>query len=323
MKRRDVIVAGSVAALWSVVARAQTRTAAPRLGMLRYGSQREDGALKPFLSAMSELGYVDGKTVQYDYRYAENDSGRLPALAAELAASRPDVMMAFGGDIAPFVRDATQSLPIVFSVSADPVRLGLVASLSRPERNATGVTFLHDELGSKRLQLLKEAVPRISRVAFLWNPDHLDNELPETSRAAEALRMELLSLPVRKTDELQPAFDRATAARVDSVYVVTSTLMVNSMQPIMRFATENRLPLIGGWGAWASAGGLMSYGPDVSLMVSRTAAFVDKILRGARPADLPVERPTRFELTVNVKAAKSLDLDIPESYLVRADHILE
>ncbi|MBI5323233.1 MAG: ABC transporter substrate-binding protein [Bradyrhizobium sp.] len=272
---------------------------------------------------MSELGYVDGRTVQYDYRYAGNDAGRLPALAAELAASRPDVMMAFGGDIAPFVRDATQSLPIVFSVSADPVRLGLVASLNRPERNATGITFLHDELGSKRLQLLKEAVPRLSRVAFLWNPDHLDNELPETSRAAQALKMELLSLPVRKTDELQAAFDRATAARVDSVYVVTSTLMVNSMPRILSFATENRLPLIGGWGAWASAGGLMSYGPDVNLMVSRTAVFVDKILRGARPAELPVEQPTRFELTVNTKAARSLGLNIPESYLVRADHILE
>lgn len=323
MRRRDIIVAGGVAALWSALARAQTRTAAPRLGMLRYGSPGEDGGLKPFLSAMSELGYVDGRTVQYDYRYAGNDAGRLPALAAELAASRPDVMMAFGGDIAPFVRDATQSLPIVFSVSADPVRLGLVASLNRPERNATGITFLHDELGSKRLQLLKEAVPRLSRVAFLWNPDHLDNELPETSRAAQALKMELLSLPVRKTDELQAAFDRATAARVDSVYVVTSTLMVNSMPRILSFATENRLPLIGGWGAWASAGGLMSYGPDVNLMVSRTAVFVDKILRGARPAELPVEQPTRFELTVNTKAARSLGLNIPESYLVRADHILE
>jgi putative tryptophan/tyrosine transport system substrate-binding protein len=232
-------------------------------------------------------------------------------------------MMAFGGDLAPYVRDATPSLPIVFSVSADPIRLGLVASLNRPERNATGVTFLHEELGSKRLQLLKEAVPQTRHVAFLWNPNHLDNELDGTSLAAQALNIKLLTLPVRSANELQPAFQHAAAARVDSIYVVTSTLMVNSLPEIVRYANDHRLPLIGGWGAWASAGGLMSYGPDVSLMVSRTAAFVDKILKGAKPADLPVEQPTKFELTVNMKVAKSFGLKIPENYLIGADHIIE
>lgn len=323
MKRRDLVVGGGVALLWNSLAHAQGPAGLPRLGMLRFGTKTEDGALKPFLDAMNALGYVENKTVQYDYRYAGNDAGRLQALADELVASRPNIMMAFGGDMAPHVRDATKSLPIVFSVSADPIRLGLVASLNRPERNATGVTFLHDELGSKRLQLLKEAAPRISRVAFLWNPNHLDNELADTSRAAQTLGLDLLSLPVRRTEELQPAFDRATAGGADCVYVVTSTLMVNSMARIVQYAVENRLPLVGGWGAWASAGGLMSYGPDVSLMVSRTATFVDKILRGARPADLPVERPTRFELTINLRAAKSLGIDISERYLVGADHVLE
>ncbi|MGQ0686185.1 ABC transporter substrate-binding protein [Bradyrhizobium sp.] len=323
MKRRDFVIAGSATVLWSQLARAQNQARPPRLGMLRYGTQQDDHALKPFLGAMEALGYTQGKTIQYDYRYAENDASKLQGLARELAASRPDMMMAFGGDIAPYVRDASRSVPIVFSVSADPVRLGLVASLNRPERNATGVTFLHDELGSKRLQLLREAAPQISRVAFLWNPNHLDNELAETSRAAQALKVELLSLPVGKADELEPALEQAAAAQVDSVYVVTSTLMVNSMPRIVSYAMAKRLPLIGGWGAWASAGGLISYGPDVSVMVARTAVFVDRILRGARPADLPVERPTRFELTVNMKAARSLGLNISERYLVGADHILE
>lgn len=323
MKRRDLVAGGGIALLWNALARAQSRAGLPRLGMLRFGTKMDDGALKPFLGAMNTLGYVENKTIQYDFRYAANDAGRLRALADELVASKPDIMMAFGGDMAPHIRDATRSLPIVFSVSADPVRLGLVASLNKPERNATGVTFLHDELGSKRLQLLKEAAPRISKVAFLWNPNHLDNELAETSRAAQALGLELLSLPVHNADALQHAFERATAGHVDCIYVVTSTLMVNSMSRIVQYAVENRLPLIGGWGAWTSAGGLMSYGPDVSLMLSRTAVFVDRILRGARPADLPVEQPTRFELTVNMRAARSLGLNISESYLVGVDHVLE
>ena len=323
MKRRDVLFGTAAALLLGSTAGAQTNAGSPRLGMLRYGSPKDDTGIEPFFRAMKALGYVDGKTVAYDFRYADGDIGKLPSLARELVAAKPNIMMAFGGDLAPYVRDATPSLPIVFSVSADPIRLGLVASLNRPERNATGVTFLHEELGSKRLQLLKEAVPQIRHVAFLWNPNHLDNELDGTSLAAQALNIKLLTLPVRSANELQPAFQHAAAARVDSIYVVTSTLMVNSLPEIVRYANDHRLPLIGGWGAWASAGGLMSYGPDVSLMVSRAAAFVDKILKGAKPADLPVEQPTKFELTVNMKVAKSFGLKIPENYLIGADHIIE
>jgi len=324
VNRRAVVLGGAAAALSWRGASAQTRGGPlPRLGILRYGRSSSDEALEPFLAGMSALGYADGKTIAYDYRHADNDEHRLAALAAELVATKPTIMMAFGGDIAPYIRDAARNLPIVFSVSADPVKLGLVASLSRPQRNATGVTFLHDELGSKRLQLLKEAVPRISHVAFLWNPNHLDNELEDTQRAAQPLGIKLLSLPVRTVDELSPALDKATAAGVDSVYVVTSTLMINLMLPIVGYARERRLPLIGGWGAWAAGGGLMSYGPDVNVMVRRTAAYVDRILKGAQPSDLPVERPTRFLLTVNLKTAKALDLVIPESFLISADQVMD
>ena len=331
MKRREFIgLIGGVAAAWPLaaifgagLAHTQPLPRVPRLGILRYGSPTEDGSMEPFLSGLGALGYFDGKNITIDYRHADGDIERLPRLASELVASKPDVMVAFGGDLAPFVRDATQTIPIVFSVSADPVQLRLVASLNRPERNATGVTFLHEELGSKRLQLLKETAPLVSHVAFLWNSNHLDNDLADTSRSAKSLGVKLTSLPARSADELEAAFEQARTANVDAVYVVTSTLMVNQMPRIIKFATDQRLPLVGGWGAWASAGGLMSYGPDVNQMVRRTATFVDKILKGAKPMDLPVEQPTKFQLIVNNQTAKVLGIVVPTTLLARADEVIE
>ena len=323
MRRRDVILGGSASVLWTGFGHTQQLAKAPRLGVLRYGLPKDDAGLGPFLAGLRALGYLEGKNINIDYRYAEGNADRLPLLAREIAASKPDVIMAFGGDVAPFVRDATQAIPIVFSVSADPVQLRLVASLNRPERNATGVTFLHDELGAKRLQLLKEVVPRISRVAFLWNPNHLDNDLAETGRVAQSLSVKLLSLPARDPAQLEIALEEARTARVDAIYVVTSTLMVNSMARIVKFATDQGLPLVGGWGAWALAGALMSYGPDVNVMVRRTAEFVDKILKGARPADLPVEQPTKFQLVINHNAARALGLTVPPMLLARADEVIE
>jgi putative tryptophan/tyrosine transport system substrate-binding protein len=323
MLRRDVLL-GSLATLWATgIARAQPSPKSPRLGILRYGSPRDDSAVEPFLNGLGALGYVDGRNITIEYRHAEGHTDRLQRLAAELVASKPDIMVAFGGDLAPFVRDATKTIPIVFSVSADPVRLRLVSSLNLPESNATGVTFLHDELGAKRLQLLKEAAPRVSHVAFLWNPDHLDNDLAETGRSAQPLNIRLMSLPARNAVELDAALEQAKASNIDAVYVVTSTLMMNQMPRIVKFAADQRLPLIGGWGAWASAGALMSYGPDVNEMLRRTATFVDKILKGARPMDIPVEQPTKFQLIVNLKTAKSLGLTISEAYLLRADQVLD
>jgi len=323
MRRRDVILGGSASVLWTGLGHSQQLAKAPHVGVLRYGSPKDDDRIEPFLVGLRALGYLEGKNINIDYRYAEGNADRLPLLAAEIAASRPDVMMAFGGDIAPFVKDATQTIPIVFSVSADPVQLRLVASLNRPERNATGVTFLHDELGAKRLQLLKEVTPRISRVAFLWNPNHLDNDLAETERVAQSLSVKLLSLPARDRAQLEIALEEARTASVDAIYVVVSTLMVNSMARIVKFATDQGLPLVGGWGAWAAAGALMSYGPDVNVMIRRTAGFVDKILKGARPADLPVEQPTKFELVINLKTARALGLTVPPTLLTRADEVIE
>ena len=187
----------------------------------------------------------------------------------------------------------------------------MVASLARPGGNATGVSFLQDEIASKRLGLLKEAAPRISNVAFLFNPDHADNEQREAQRAASALGVKLQPVAVRGPRDLAGAFQAVTRAGADALYVVSSRQTVANIPRIVEFATRNRLPLAGGWGAWAKAGGLLSYGPNTADMAHRSAGYVDKILKGTKPADLPVELPTRFELIINLKTAKLLDLEVP------------
>jgi putative ABC transport system substrate-binding protein len=272
---------------------------------------------------MRDLGYVDGQNIAIEYYYAEGRPERFPALAADLVRQKPDVVFVLGGDAAPFVSRATQTIPIVYSMSADPVKLGLAASVARPGGNATGVTFLSDELAAKRLEILKEAVPRISRVGFLWNPDHPDNEMDGARRAASAHGIELHQMEMRGVGDLERAFNAATQANVDAMYVVSSRHTVANIRRIVDFTARNRLPLAGGWGAWVQAGGLLSYGPNVGDMVRHAVGYVDKILKGAKPGELPVQQPTRFELLINLKTAKALGLAIPESFLLRADKIIE
>ena len=236
---------------------------------------------------------------------------------------KPDVVFSLGGDVTLIAAAATRTIPMVFTSSADPVGLGFVKSLARPGGNATGVTLLLDELASKRLELFKEAAPRVSRVAFLFNPDHVDNELREAERAAGRLGVRLHPLALRDPGELDEALRAARDAGADALYVVSSRHTVGGLRKFVAFAAENRLPLAGGWGAWAQAGGLLSYGPNVDDMVRRAAGYVDKILKGAKPDELPVQQPTKFELFVNLKTAKALGLAIPESFLLRADKVIE
>ena len=203
------------------------------------------------------------------------------------------------------------------------MRLGFVASLARPGGNATGITLLLDELASKRLELLKQAAPRISRVGFLWNPDHADNELPEAERAAASLGIELKPLTVRGPADFDGAFMAATQARVDALYVVSSRLTLQNLGRILNFAAENRLPLAGGFGAWAKQHGLLSYGPNVEDMTRRAVAYIDRILKGTKPGELPVEQPTKFEFLINLKTVKAVGLDVPPMLLTRADEVIE
>lgn len=325
MRRRDFItlLTGAAAAFLPLPLRAQRASNIPRVGVLLYDTPQGDPSVGAFHRGMRELGYVDGQNIAYEYRFAEGRLERLGSLAAELVALKPDVILALGGDVAPDAIKATQTIPITFAVSTDPVRAGLVASIARPGGNATGVTFLQDELAAKRLGLLKEAAPQISKVAFLFNPDHVDNELREAERGATALGVKLHLAEVRGAGDLNAAFDAAARAGVDALYVVASRQVGANVARIVDFAAKNRLPLAGGWGAWAQAGGLISYGPNVGEMVRQSAGFVDKILKGAKPAEIPVQQPIRFELLINLKTAKALDLAIPESFLLQADKVIE
>jgi putative ABC transport system substrate-binding protein len=295
----------------------------PRLGVLLYSTPQEDAQARALQEGLRELGYIDGRNISIEYRFAEGRPERLPDLAADLVRLKPDVLFPMGGDVAPFVSKATQTIPIVFVMSADPLQLGLVASLARPGGNATGFTFLQDELASKRLELLKEVAPRISRVAFLSNPDHPDNELRVAQRAATALGVHLQPIEMRGPHDLDGALQAVTKATVDAFYVVASRQTVASIPRIVNYATKNELPLAGGWGAWAQAGGLLSYGPNVDEVVRNAATYVDKILKGSKPGDLPVQQPTRFELLINLRSARALGLSIPESFLLRADKVIE
>ena len=323
MRRREfVALLGGAALAGPVPLRAQPAQRR-RLGVLIYSSPQSDPSTESLRRGLRDLGYVDGQNIAIEYRGGEGKLERLAGLAAELVALKPDVLFALGGDVTPYLSKETQTIPIVYAMSADPVRLGLAANLARPGGNSTGVTLLQDELAAKRLEVLKEAAPHISRVAFLWNPDHADNELPLASRAAAAHGIQLHSMEVRGAADLDPAFKAATQAGVDALYVVSSRQMGAITSRIVEFANSNRLPLAGGWGAWVQAGGLISYGPNVGDMVRQSAAYVDKIFKGAKAGDLPVQQPTRFELLINLKTAKAFGLAIPESFLLRADKVIE
>ncbi|MBI5322359.1 ABC transporter substrate-binding protein [Bradyrhizobium sp.] len=322
MKRREFIIFFSGAAAWPSLALAQSK-GKWRLGALLYSDPQSDPQMAAIRRRLSELGYVEGRNISIEYRYAEGRLDRLPALAAELVALQPDVILAVGGDVAPIAKKSDQKTPLVFVSSADPEQLGLVASLRQPGGNATGVSLLQDELASKRLELLKEAVPNVSRVAFIWYPDHLDNEHREAQRAAQALSLQLHSAEVRNSDEVERVLNDAMAARIEAIYVVSSRLTVFNLKKLVLFAGQNRIPLVGGWGAWAKDGGLFSYGPDAVAMAGRAADHIDKIFKGAKPSNLPVEQPAKFELIINLKTAAQLGLNLPHSLLSRADELVD
>ena len=294
-----------------------------RLGVLLFSTPDGDPNVATFRQALGELGYVEGKNLTTVYRYAESKPERLAGLAVELAALKPDVIFALGGDVAPFARTATSTIPIVMAVSVDPVLAGLVPSLARPGGNVTGVTFASSDLAAKRLQFLKETAPRISRVAVLWNPDHVDPEYAATQAAARTLGVQVQSLEVRTPGDLDEAFQAAETGRAEAIIVVSSRQTTFGRPRIMEWATRRRIPVVAGWGPWAQAGALLSYGPDLNASVRRAAAYVDRILRGANPGTLAVEQPTTFELVLNLRTATSLGLSIPSALRVQASQVIE
>jgi putative ABC transport system substrate-binding protein len=327
--RRKLIVAlgaGALAVPLASFAQKQP-TKVYRIGFLFVGNPAAAAHfLEAFRQGLRELGYVEGKTFVLEVRYSEGRFERLPELARELVGLKVDVIVTPNDVAIAAVKRETQTIPIVMATSTDPVGTGFVASLARPGGNVTGLSSISPELSGKRLELLREVVPGLSRVAFLWNPDVRGALLDykETEGAARSLRLQLQSVEVPRAEDLDRAFSAITNQRAQALVLPAGNpvAFANAGQ-IASFAQRNRLPSIYAQMEYVDAGGLMSYGPSTPEMYRRAAIYVDKILKGAKPADLPVEQPTRFELVINLKTAKALGITIPQSILARADKVIE
>ncbi len=310
----------------SLAAEAQPVSKVWRIGYLANGARTPDGGPPAALrQALLELGYVEGKTVTYAGRWAEAKRNRLPGLVAELVDLRVDLIVTLGGPAAEAAKEATSTIPIVIASTGDAVGIGLIASLARPGGNITGITDQATELSAKRLELLKEAVPKASRIAVLWNADDRAMTLRyrEIERAARILRVAVQPLGVREPDDFDVAFSAMTRDRPDALFLVTDALTTLNRKRILDFAAVHRIPAMYEFGFLVRDGGLMSYGADFDDIWRRAAVYVDRILKGAKPGELPVEQPTRYYLLLNVKTAKALGLTIPASLLLRADELIQ
>ena len=329
MKRRDFITLMGGAAAWPLAARAQKATKVPRIGYLGYSSPPlERNLVGEFQQGLRNIGYVDGQNVAIEYRSAEGKLEQLPALAAELVGLNVDIIVTLATPGALAAKQATNTIPIVVAAMADPARDGLVASLSRPGGNVTGATFLGPELIPKRLGLLKEVVPGASRVAVLWHPGvyserTMGDMLNESETAARTLRVQLQLLGVGAANDFDGAFSSMSRDRADALLVFPSPMLYLEHRRIVELVTKIRLPAVYPWREAVDAGGLMSYGASIPGMLRHAAFLVGRIFNGAKPADLPIEQPTKFELVVNLKSASALGLEIPPTILVRADEVIE
>ena len=294
-----------------------------RIGILFADSRRT--GLDLLQERLRNLGYVEGRDIGLEVRSADDKPERLPGLAAELVVSKVDIIVATVTPAAQAAKRATTVIPIVFAVVSDPVASGLVVDLAHPGGNATGLTTSAPDIAGKRLQLLKELIPSISRIAVLWNAANpiIGRQVRETELAAHALGVKLNVVGVRAAADFEHAFRDMHLARTDAVVILSDFLTFSHRGHIGELAAKYRLVTISEFDDFATAGGLMAYGPSIRELAGRTAHYVDKIIKGAKPADLPVEQPTKFELVINLKTAKALGLTIPQSLLLRADHVIE
>jgi putative tryptophan/tyrosine transport system substrate-binding protein len=332
LRRRDFIsLLAATAAAWPRAARAQQGANVARIGYLVTASlESPEGRVMvdAFRQGLRERGYVEGRNIVIEYRSADGRIERFPHLANELAGLRLDLIVAPNTPAARAVERATTTIPIVVPIMGDPVADGLVASLAHPGGNITGLTFLGPELASKRLGLLKQALPNASRVAALWHPGAYSEQtttemLQATDAAARTLAIELQLVEVRAADEFERAFSAMAANRADALIVLPSPMLFIERNHIVDLATKHRWPSMSVAREFAEVGGLMAYGASLTDLQRRSATYVDKILKGAKPADLPVEQPTKFELVINLKTAKALGLTIAESFQLLADEVIE
>ena len=306
-------------------AEAQQPAKLPKIGWLGVRPGASDPARESFRRELRALGYVDGKNIAFEYRSADDQLDRLPALADELVRLKVDVLLASTTPAAVAAKNASRTIPIVFTGGFDPVALGLVDSLARPGGNVTGFTSIASVLVGKRLELLKEIVSKLSRVAVVWDPQNPGSaqQWKESQLPARELGLQLHSIEVSSADKFEAAFKEATKARNTALAIMASPFFYSNQKQLANLATNNRLPAIYPRGEFVASGGLMSYGSDANEVFRRAASMVDKILKGAKPANLPVEQPTKFELVINLKAAKQIGLTIPPNVLVRADKVIK
>jgi putative ABC transport system substrate-binding protein len=330
MQRRELLTRlAGLAAISALVrpfgARAQQPAKIPRIGFLSAASAAARST-DLFRKGLADLGYVEGKTITILYRFAEGNFDRLPGLAAELIAAKVDLIVAMVTQASLAAARATKTIPIVMAGVSDPLGSGLVASLARPGGNVTGTSSMSAEVVGKSLEVLKEAFPRTARVALIWNPDNAVFQrqmLKEAEAAAAALKIDLATFGARNRAELDGVYHAISAQGVNALVVLGDPILNLHAAHIAQFAEARRLPAMYGSREMISAGGLMSYAPDIADQFRRAAIYVDKILRGAKPSDLPVEQPTKFELVINLKATRAQGLTIPSSLLLRADEVIE
>jgi putative tryptophan/tyrosine transport system substrate-binding protein len=310
------------------IAEAQQTKKVSRIGYLAPLDPASDSTRAEAIRlALRERGYIEGQNIATEYRYAEGKRDRYPELAADLVRLKVDIILVTGGDLViRAAKNATKTIPIVMvGAGIDPVEAGIVDSLARPGGNVTGLTTLNTDLGGKRLELLKEAVPKLASVAVLYDPPNPNHvlDLKEVQTAARPLGLTVRSWEVRAADGFEKVFAALSKERPDGLYVPAGPLMATNRKRIVGFALKSRLPSVYGNRGAVEAGGLMSYGADLANSYRRAAYFVDRILKGAKPADLPVEQPTKFELVINLKTAKQIGLEIPQSVLYRADKVIK
>jgi putative ABC transport system substrate-binding protein len=326
MRRREFIAALGSAAVWPLTARAQRVDKAPTIGLLGSSTATAQGSwIAAFVKRLHDLGWIEGRTVNIEYRWAEGRSERFTEIAGEFVRLKVDVIFALGTEATLATKQATAFIPTIFSVVGDPLGTGLIASLARPGGNVTGLSIQSPDLGAKRLEHLREVLPSLRRLAFLANAGNATGslELAEVQAACRTLGLdEVLSVEIRRTADILPAFV-TIRSRADAIYIVSDPLANLNRMRINTFALAARLPTIYGQREYVEAGGLMSYGPNIPDLTRRAGDYVDKVLRGAKPSDLPVEQPTKFDLVINLITAQALGLEVPATLLARADEVIE
>jgi putative ABC transport system substrate-binding protein len=319
------MLASGYAAVSSLPAVAQ-QVAIPRIGLLLVGLSPESKAAQHFRRGLRDAGYIEGRNIIIEWRYAQGDYGRVSAFIDEFVRGNIDVMVMDSTVGTKAAKRATSTIPIVMALVLDPVGSGLIQSLAHPGGNVTGLSMMTNvDLNSKRLELLKAVIPRLSHVAVMWNPDHPlhHREVDHLKARASPLEIELSFAAVRGADQLEPAFSDISQAKAQALYAIDDPLFFAQRATLLKLAAAARLPTLHGLRRFPEEGALMSYGPDLYDLFHRSAGYVARILKGTKPADLPVEQPTRFELVINLKTAKALDLAIPANLLALADDVIE